>query len=168
MLSKTRNLSWLLIAGLVFIADQCSKLLVSACLDANQQLMVLPNLNFVLAYNHGAAFGFLSTAAGWQRWFFIAIAVIVSIVIVAWIKKLKASSKLEVLGLALILGGALGNLLDRIMYGHVVDFIDFYVKHWHWYTYNLGDIEICVGAGLLQLVQVSPSYTQSDKDHPSR
>ncbi|HSX19714.1 MAG TPA: signal peptidase II, partial [Gammaproteobacteria bacterium] len=109
-------------------------------------------LNLHLAYNKGAAFGVLESAGGWQRWAFIAVAIITSAVILLWGKKLGKKHKLETLALSLILGGAWGNLIDRIRVGYVIDYIDFYIGNWHWYTFNVADIAICVGAVLLVLL----------------
>lgn len=136
------------LALLIFAIDQITKLLVIALMHSNS-VPIMPFLNFTLGYNKGAAFGILDAASGWQRWFFIAIAVFISIIIIIWSKKLSKYDVWEKIALGLVLGGAWGNLLDRIRLGHVVDFIDFYIKNWHWYTFNVADIAICIGAVLL-------------------
>jgi len=136
------------LAMLVFAIDQLTKLLVIAMLQTNS-VAIMPFLNFTLGYNKGAAFGILDAASGWQRWFFIGIAVVISIIIVLWGKKLTKRDVWEKAALGLVLGGAWGNLLDRIRIGQVVDFIDFYIGAWHWYTFNVADIAICIGAVLL-------------------
>lgn len=138
------------LALIVFAIDQITKLLIVAMLSANS-VAIMPYLNFSIGYNKGAAFGILDAASGWQRWFFIAIAVIISLIIILWSKKLTKSEQWEKIALGLVLGGAWGNLLDRIRLGHVVDFIDFYIGSWHWYTFNVADIAICIGAVLLAI-----------------
>ena len=138
-----------IIALVILVIDQASKAWVLANFSLYQKMAILPHLNFSLGFNHGAAFGFLSNAAGWQRWIFMALAIIASCAILVWASRLKKSAKLERFGLACILGGALGNLLDRIIHGHVVDFIDVYVKEWHWYMFNVADIAIFIGATAL-------------------
>jgi signal peptidase II len=138
------------LALIVFALDQITKLLVIALLHANS-VAIMPSLNFTIGYNKGAAFGFLDAASGWQRWFFIAIATAISLVIILWSRKLTKRDKWEKVALGLVLGGAWGNLLDRIRLGHVVDFIDFYIGNWHWYTFNVADIAICIGAVLLAI-----------------
>lgn len=138
-----------LIASLVFISDQLSKALLLYVLPLHDKIVLCPYLNFTLAYNHGAAFGFLATAGGWQRWFFVGLAAILVITGIIWTKRLQPNEKLSGIAFALIIGGALGNLADRIRVGYVVDFIDFYIGSWHWYTFNIADIAICVGAALL-------------------
>lgn len=138
------------LALIIFAIDQITKLLVVAMQSANS-VAIMPYLNFTLGYNKGAAFGILDAASGWQRWFFVAIAIIISLIIILWSKKLTKGDRWEKLALGLVLGGAWGNLLDRIRLGHVVDFIDFYIGSWHWYTFNVADIAICIGAVLLAI-----------------
>jgi signal peptidase II len=110
---------------------------------------VFAGFNFTLMYNEGAAFSFLSDASGWQRWFFTAVAIVVSIAIVFWLKGLAAEQRLTAIALTLILGGALGNVWDRIVLGHVVDFIDVYYANYHWPAFNIADSAIFLGAVLL-------------------
>lgn len=141
---------WWRIALSVFIADQASKYAAVKYLPG-RDVAVMPLLNFVLAYNTGAAFGFLNRASGWQNVFFIGIAVVVSIVIVRMLRQLKPGQSWIAVALMLVLGGALGNLLDRLRFGYVVDFIDFYIGSWHWYTFNVADSAITCGAILLAL-----------------
>jgi signal peptidase II len=144
-------MKWLWLSGAVLILDQCSKLIADALLVLHQPVALLPFLNLRLAYNSGAAFSFLHDAAGWQRWFFIALALIVMSVLVLWLRRLAANQTGTALALSLILGGAAGNLIDRVVYGHVVDFIDFYYRSWHWPTFNVADSAITAGAVLLIL-----------------
>lgn len=153
---RKKTVLWrcILVAALILVLDQSSKLFMLANYAMQETVALLPSLNLRLAHNNGAAFGLLSEAAGWQRWLFIGLASVISAVIVIWCARLSNKDKWEGLALALILGGAIGNLLDRIRYGHVVDFIDFYVQDWHWYTFNIADIAICVGATLIMLVSI--------------
>lgn len=139
----------LLLALVVIAVDQFTKLLVIQHLAYGEFLPILPILNFTLAHNRGAAFSFLNQQSGWQIWFLGAIAVAVSVVILLWLRQLKAQEKLTAFALSLILGGALGNLIDRINHGYVVDFIDFHIKNWHFATFNIADSAICIGAALL-------------------
>jgi signal peptidase II len=134
---------WLLIATLVLVLDQVSKIFILMMVGINNKVALMPSLN------KGAAFGLLSDANGWQRWLFMLIAILVSTGIVVWLATLKTEEKWDAFALALILGGALGNMLDRIIFAQVVDFIDFYIGSWHWYTFNVADIAICVGAAIM-------------------
>lgn len=137
------------VALIVFGLDQLSKFFILDALTYKQSISVLPCLNFTLAHNHGAAFGIFANQGGWQRWLFVGIAVFISVVILFWSTRLTIKDRLETISLGLILGGAWGNLLDRMRFGHVIDFLDFYVGNWHWYTFNIADAAICVGAALL-------------------
>ena len=156
--NKLRN--WLWVTLLVIILDQLTKLGAEALLTFRQPMAVMPMFNFTLVYNQGAAFSFLSNAGGWQRWFFIILSSVVSIVLIIWLSRIKASEKLETLAIAMILGGALGNLIDRVFYGHVIDFIDWYYKEHHWPAFNIADSAITVGAILL----IYNSFKHHDKD----
>lgn len=152
------RLPWLWLSLLVFLLDQASKLFFENSLSLYQQIVVIPDyFSWTLAYNKGAAFSFLASESGWQRWFFAAIAVVVSAVLVVWLKRLKAHETLLALALALVLGGAIGNLFDRVVYGHVIDFI---LVHWQnrWYfpAFNLADSAITLGAILLALDMFKP------------
>ena len=147
------RLSWLWLTLLVLVIDQASKVYFDSALQMYQQVVIIPDyFSWTLAYNTGAAFSFLADSAGWQRWLFALIAVVVSAVLVVWLKRLGRSDTWLAIALALILGGALGNLYDRIVYGHVVDFI---LVHWQnrWYfpAFNFADSAICVGAVMLAL-----------------
>lgn len=151
--SRFGRLAWLWLSLLVFVVDQASKFWFDNNLSMYQQIVIIPDhFSWTLAYNTGAAFSFLADAAGWQRWFFAAIAVVVSGVLVVWLKRLKPGETWLAVALALVLGGALGNLVDRVVFGHVVDFI---LLHWHqqWYfpAFNVADMAITGGAILLAL-----------------
>ena len=138
---------WLSLA--IIIADQISKTLMVNWLDLYERVAVLPFFNLTLAHNTGAAFSFLAGAGGWQRWFFVLLAVVISAVLVIWMKRLAASARLEAVSLALIIGGAIGNVIDRLIYGYVIDFLDVYVGSYHWPAFNIADSAICIGAVLL-------------------
>lgn len=138
---------WLSLA--IIIADQISKTVMVNWLDLYERVAVLPFFNLTLAHNTGAAFSFLAGAGGWQRWFFVALAVVISLVLVIWLKRLAQTAKLEAISLALIIGGAIGNVIDRLVYGYVIDFLDVYVGNYHWPAFNIADSAICVGAVLL-------------------
>lgn len=147
------KLPWLLLSLLILVGDRITKDIFEGGLSMYQRIEVIPGyLDWTLAYNTGAAFSFLADAAGWQRWFFAGIAVLVSAVLVIWLKRLKPSETLLAVALAMVLGGALGNLYDRVVLGHVVDFV---LVHWQsrWYfpAFNLADSFITIGAILLAL-----------------
>ena len=143
-----RPLRWYGLALLVIAADYLSKLAVLAALAPGESRALTPFFNLVLVFNKGAAFSFLAGAQGWQTLFFAAIASVASVVIVFLIHRTVGKS-LFCGGLALILGGALGNLYDRLVYGHVVDFLDVHAAGWHWPAFNVADAAITLGAGIL-------------------
>lgn len=143
--------NWYRLSILVVIADQLVKRLVVAKLGYGQPVEILPVFNLTLQYNTGAAFSFLHDAGGWQRWFFSALAMVVSAVLAVWMARLQRHQRLLLAGLGLIVGGALGNLVDRLRFGYVVDFLS---AHWgeHYFpAFNVADSAITIGAGLLLL-----------------
>lgn len=140
---------WIWISILVIVFDQLTKLLADHFLQYHQPVDVMPMFNLTLMYNKGAAFSFLANAGGWQRWFFLILTSAVSVFIYLWINKLKTHQVLQYSALALILGGAIGNLIDRAIYGHVIDFLDVYFQQHHWPAFNIADSAITVGAILL-------------------
>lgn len=142
-------LKYLFITSLVIFFDQVSKWLMMSWLSLYETVVIMPYFNLTMAHNEGAAFSFLAQAGGWQRWFFIGLALVISVVLFVWLAKLKPTEKLEAISLSLILGGAIGNVIDRISYGYVVDFIDLYIGHNHWPVFNIADSAICIGAILL-------------------
>jgi len=144
-------LKWLWVSAVVLLVDQCTKLLADAMLILYQPVELIPHFALRKAYNSGAAFSFLADESGWQRWFFIALAMIVIGVLVVWLRRLPAEEVRTRLALALILGGAAGNVVDRLVYGYVIDFIDVFYGSWHWPTFNIADSAIFVGAFLLIL-----------------
>ncbi|MBB4818596.1 signal peptidase II [Pseudomonas alcaligenes] len=147
------RLGWLLLSVLVFLLDQGSKWVVLDVIPFRERITVIPGwFDWIHVYNTGAAFSFLADSSGWQRWFFALIALVVSGVLVVWLKRLKADETWLAIALAMVLGGALGNLYDRVVLGHVVDFI---LVHWQdrWYfpAFNLADTAITLGAIMLAL-----------------
>lgn len=146
---EMRNLHWLWLSLVVLGLDQLSKQIATRLLELHQPVPVVPFLNLTLTHNTGAAFSFLSDAGGWQRWFFVALTVAIAVVIVVWITRLKPDQRWLAAALALVLGGALGNLWDRLVIGAVVDFIDVYYGTWHWPAFNIADSAISVGAVML-------------------
>ena len=144
-------MKWLWVSVVVVILDQCTKLLADAMLSMHQSVVLLPFLALRKAYNYGAAFSFLGDASGWQRWFFSVLALVVRGILVAWLRRLPAGNTGARVALVLILGGAVGNVIDRAVYGYVIDFIDVFYGSWHWPTFNIADSAISVG-DFLQLV----------------
>ncbi|GAB2878005.1 signal peptidase II [Paraburkholderia jirisanensis] len=139
---------WLGVALVVILADQLTKIAVARVFAYGEAHVIAPFFNLVLVYNRGAAFSFLAMAGGWQRWAFTALGVIAALVI-CYLLKRHGAQRMFCTALALILGGALGNVIDRLMYGHVIDFLDFHVGRWHWPAFNLADSAITIGAVLL-------------------
>ena len=139
---------WLAVAFAVIVADHLTKWLVSSTLEFQQAVPVLPFFSLVRVHNTGAAFSFLADAGGWQRWFFIAVGVIATVIIVRLLKHHADEPRLA-FPLALVLGGALGNVIDRVALGHVVDFLYFHYRSFAWPAYNVADSAISVGAALL-------------------
>ena len=150
--SRFGRLGCLWLTVLVLIVDQLSKAYFESTLSLYQQIVVIPDyFSWMLAYNTGAAFSFLADSSGWQRWLFALIAVVVSAVLLVWLKRLGRNDTWLAIALALVLGGALGNLYDRIALGHVIDFI---FVHWHEHgfpAFNVADSAITVGAFMLAL-----------------
>ena len=142
-------LKWLWLSALVIVLDLSTKAIASHYLVLHQPLPVFPGFNWTLMHNTGAAFSFLSDASGWQRWFFSIIAIVVSVGITIWLKRLQSNQVWLAVSLALILGGALGNVWDRLTLGYVVDFIQVYYDRWAWPAFNIADSAIVVGAIIL-------------------
>lgn len=147
----TGQLRWLLLTGAVIGADQWSKRLIENTLQISEALYMLPVFNIVRAHNRGVAFSMFAAAAGWQRWVFSALAVGVSVALVAWLRRLERGAELLPAALALILGGALGNVVDRLRLGYVVDFIQVHWEQHYFPAFNIADSAITIGAGLLLL-----------------
>jgi len=141
------KLLWLSL--LVVVLDQLSKYWVMTSFEEYEVLRVWPVFNLTLVYNTGAAFSFLSDAGGWPRWFFVTIGVLVSAAMVVWLSRLDVRERLTAYGLALVVGGAIGNLIDRILLGKVVDFLQWHWQDWYWPSFNLADSAITLGVVLL-------------------
>ena len=157
-------LKWIWLTVVVVVIDQLTKYVASVSLEMYQPIAVMPMLNWTLMHNSGAAFSFLHDAGGWQRWFFSVIAIAVSVVIVLWIKKLEKHEKWQAIALALILGGAIGNVVDRVWLGYVVDFIDVYYQHWHWPAFNIADSAILIGVAMIIIDSVR-EYSAERKEN---
>ena len=145
--SKYGLAPWLAIAALVLLIDQLTKITVVRLFSYGESQAVTSFFNLVLIYNKGAAFSFLSTESGWQRYLFTGLGIAAALFIIFLLKR-HAGQRMFCTALALILGGAIGNVVDRIAYGHVIDFLDFYMRNWHWPAFNIADSAICVGAVL--------------------
>ncbi|MCE1118276.1 MULTISPECIES: signal peptidase II [Pseudomonas] len=147
------RLAWLWLSLVVLVVDQATKVYFEGALSLYQQIVVIPDyFSWTLAYNTGAAFSFLADSSGWQRWLFAVIAVVVSAVLVVWLKRLGRNETWLAVALALVLGGALGNLYDRVVLGHVVDFILVHWRNTHYFpAFNVADSAITVGAVMLAL-----------------
>lgn len=146
------NLKWLLISASILFFDLLSKMLIVKHFTLGKMLSVLPFLNLTLAYNRGTAFSFLNQGLQWQFWFLTTLAIMVSVAILIYLFFASDKEVWNKWGLALILGGALGNLWDRLSLGVVVDFIDFHIGNWHFATFNLADASITIGACILVVV----------------
>ena len=153
--------AYLFLALLVLIADQISKWWAQMSLPMAQAIKVTDFLNWFLIYNSGAAFSFLSQAGGWQRWFFTIIGIVAAAVII-WLLQKNTQDRPFCIALALILGGAIGNVLDRLLYGAVVDFIDVHYDGWHWPAFNLADSAISIGATLIVINEIRRALQQQN------
>jgi signal peptidase II len=149
MAARLYGLRWLWVSALFFGLDQLTKYWISSEFRLFESRPVTGFFNLVFVHNPGAAFSFLSDAGGWQRWLFSALALVVSGVLLWWLKQTGPNQRMAGCGYALVLSGALGNLCDRILHGHVIDFLDFYVGSYHWPAFNVADSAIFVGAALL-------------------
>jgi signal peptidase II len=149
---------------LVLVADQLSKIWVIQNFTLGESIQLLPVFNFTYARNYGAAFSFLGDAGGWQRWLFTAIAIVVTCVLSVWLSRLQRTQLKLSLALVLIIAGAIGNLIDRSLYGYVVDFLHVYYQQWHYPIFNIADCAITIGAGLL----IWDSFSSEDEQTQTR
>lgn len=149
-------LIWLLLSLVVIVLDQLSKYWVDHAMQLYQSIELLPGLQLTYVRNTGAAFSFLSQAGGWQRWFFIGLGISASGLIGWWLYRLERCRQVEAMGWALVLGGALGNVIDRVLYGYVIDFLDVYYQDWHWPAFNVADSAISLGVVLLLIDSLRP------------
>ncbi len=172
-------MNWLWLSVIVAVADQASKQFAEQTLSLHQAVAALPNLNWTLMYNKGAAFSFLSNAGGWQRWFFVVLSSAISLFLFFWLKQTSRDKKLLSAGLALILGGAIGNVIDRVLFAHVIDFIQYYYHAdaclpgfalWNlntgpqcfWPTFNIADAAISLGALLLLIDMIKEHFEEKN------
>ncbi|OQW75994.1 MAG: signal peptidase II [Proteobacteria bacterium ST_bin11] len=144
-------LKWLWISAVTLVLDQASKLAVDGKMQLFESIPLMPYFNLTYVHNTGAAFSFLAQAGGWQRWLFAGLAVVMSGIIAVWLYRLQKHETLMAVALSLVLGGAIGNLIDRVAYGYVIDFLDVYYQDWHWPAFNIADSAICIGVGLMLL-----------------
>lgn len=163
---KTRlPLTWYRLAVIVIIVDQLVKMWATLALEYGVPKVILPVFNITLQHNTGAAFSFLHDAGGWQRWLFSAIALVVGLVIIVWMARLKRGQSLLMASLTLVLGGALGNVIDRLRFGYVVDFISVHYGDHYFPAFNIADSAITIGAGLMLLDMVlHPQHHNSSRN----
>jgi signal peptidase II len=162
---KKQAFAWLLMSLVIVVLDLWTKGLATDSLTLYRPIEITSWLNMTLAHNYGAAFSFLSDAGGWQRWLFTGLALVVTLVLIVWLLRLSTEEKLTAAALGLIIGGAVGNLIDRIMHGYVVDFIDVYYRGWHWPAFNLADSAITGGVILLLLDGL---FLSASRETPAR
>lgn len=153
------------LAGLVIVVDRVTKVVTNANLVPGVPVPVFPGFDLMLSYNTGAAFSFLDDAGGWQRWFLTAISLGISAFLIGWLIKMPRSQKLLGIALALILGGALGNLYDRMLAGYVIDFISVYFQEYRFAVFNIADSAISIGAALMILDMVLDMKRPAQPDH---
>ena len=151
MATDRPQMKWLWISLAVLLSDQLTKQLAEHYLTPHQAVNLLPFFDWYLTYNTGAAFSFLRSAGGWQRWLFTIIAIVISLVILQWLRRLPRNETLTAIALCLILGGAVGNLVDRIYLGHVIDYIQVWLGSYPWPAFNIADAAISIGAVMLVL-----------------
>ncbi|BBN80937.1 lipoprotein signal peptidase [Pseudoalteromonas sp. A25] len=147
--TQKSGLVWLWLSLLLFAVDYVTKAVVVANMELYESIELLPFFNFTYMHNYGAAFSFLSEAGGWQRWFLSVVAIAISALLLFWLKKLPARSWVLCCAYSMVLAGALGNLIDRLIHGYVIDFLHFYYQNWHYPAFNVADMAIVGGAGLL-------------------
>jgi signal peptidase II len=148
--NKPNALLWLILSAIVIVLDQLTKQIAISSLQPYTPHAVIPGiLNWTLAFNTGAAFSFLHDAGGWQRWMFSVLAIVVCAVLIVWLRRVSRRDWRTALPLALVIGGALGNLIDRVRFGRVTDFIEVYYQQWSWPAFNVADSAISVGAVML-------------------
>ena len=140
---------WLWLSLVVILLDQSTKQVADSLLTLYESVYVLPFFDLTLLYNKGAAFSFLSDQGGWQRWFFTILAIVVTTVLIVWLWRLKQEEKWIAVSLSLIIGGAVGNVIDRILFGHVIDFLHFHYQEHYWPAFNVADSAITVGVAIM-------------------
>ncbi|MEM9530129.1 MAG: signal peptidase II [Pseudomonadota bacterium] len=162
---KDHALPWLSLAAVIIVADQATKWLAIEHLDYARSVAVFPGLNWTLLHNYGAAFSFLNFPGGSQRWLFTGLALVISVVLLVWLSRTARSDWRTAAPLALIVGGAIGNVIDRLRLGYVIDFVDVYYRSWHWPAFNIADSAITVAAVLLLLYGWR---NEEDEENPAK
>lgn len=147
--TQSRNIYWLWLSAVVLVVDQITKAMIRKRFDLYDYETITPFFDLIRLHNTGAAFSFLADQAGWQQYFFVVIALVVSVVIFFWLRSLKGNQAFIASGLSLLLGGALGNVIDRVAFGYVTDFLYFNWQGYYWPAFNVADIAICIGAAVL-------------------
>jgi signal peptidase II len=142
-------INWLWLALAVILLDQLTKQVAERMLTLYESVYVMPLFDLTLLYNKGAAFSFLSDQDGWQRWFFTVLAMVVVTVLTVWLWRLKQQEKWIAVSLSLIIGGAVGNVIDRILFGHVIDFLHFHYQQHYWPAFNIADSAITIGVAIM-------------------
>ncbi|WP_127959809.1 signal peptidase II [Serratia microhaemolytica] len=165
---RSTGLRWLWLALLALVLDFASKQWILHHFELGQSQPLFPFFNLYYARNYGAAFSFLAGHSGWQRWFFASIAVIIVLILLVMMYRSCAKERLTNIAYALIIGGAVGNLIDRLWHGFVIDFIDFYIGRWHYPTFNLADTFICIGALLVLLDSLLPGKKKPSTEKDRR
>jgi signal peptidase II len=161
-------LKWLWVSALALVLDQVSKMAVDSSMKLYESIAIMPFFNLTYVHNTGAAFSFLAHAGGWQRWLFAGLALVISIAIGVWLSRLKQNEVLLAVALSLVLGGAVGNLIDRVLYGYVIDFLDVYYKSWHWPAFNIADSAICAGVFLMLLESFGIGSIKEEEEKPAQ
>jgi signal peptidase II len=159
--TPTRGASnWLWLSFFIVLLDQATKALVIGAVKVEESVTLLPFLDVQHLTNSGAAFGILGNASGWQRWMFIALALVVSIVLMIWLRRIRSGQTMLAIALSLVLGGAMGNVIDRVWHGVVIDFILFHWRGWEFPAFNIADCAITIGAACLLL----DAFRESGRD----
>lgn len=158
---KESSLAWLWLTVIFVIIDQVSKQWVVSVFDYRESIAIMPYFNFTYVHNPGAAFSFLADQPGWQRWFFTTVSSVASIIFLVWMSKTPKANKLLGIGFALMLSGAVGNLIDRALFGYVIDFIDVYIFGYNYPVFNIADSAIFIGAGLMILESFTSDKTKA-------
>ena len=153
------------LVALVVVLDQVTKIALDRSLELYERIPITSFFNITKAYNTGAAFSFLSEAGGWQRWFFTVVSAVVSVVLAVWLSRMTPRERWLGIAVALILGGALGNLIDRVIYGHVVDFVQLYWRDWYFPSFNVADAAISGGAAVLIALTL---FEKPEENAPAR
>ena len=160
--TRSKNIYWLWLAAIVLVVDQITKAMIRKRFELYEYETITPFFDLIRLHNTGAAFSFLADQAGWQQYFFVAVALVVSVIILFWLRSLKGQQAFIAAGLSLLLGGALGNVIDRVSLGYVTDFLYFNWQGYYWPAFNVADIAICLGAAGLIIDSLFNSSKESD------